>query len=109
MFVCLSLVLCAFFARSKKTPSSSQSTTHKKTTNNHPNTHQAFLKEQDDIKHIKQFIASCGTFSNLVKQAKSKQKILDKMYEAGLTPDPRVGKERAISFKVREWALSWWW
>lgn len=42
-------------------------------------------KEQDDIKHIKQFIASCGTFSNLVKQAKSKQKILDKMEAKGLT------------------------
>ena len=27
-----------------------------------------FLKEQDDIKHIKEFIASCGTYSNLVKQ-----------------------------------------
>lgn len=26
-----------------------------------------------------------GTYANLVKQAKSKQKILDKMYEAGLT------------------------
>ena len=39
-----------------------------------------------DIKHLKEFIASCGTYSNLVKQAKSKQKILDKMYEAGLTP-----------------------
>ena len=35
---------------------------------------------------MKEFIASCGTYSNLVKQAKSKQKILDKMYEAGLTP-----------------------
>ena len=34
-----------------------------------------FLKEQDDIKHIKEFIASCGTYSNLVKQAKSKQKM----------------------------------
>lgn len=34
---------------------------------------------QDDIKHLKQFIASCGTYSNLVKQAKSKQKILDKV------------------------------
>jgi ATP-binding cassette subfamily F protein 2 len=44
-----------------------------------------YQKEQDDIKHIKQFIASCGTFSNLVRQAKSKQKILDKMYAAGLT------------------------
>lgn len=31
------------------------------------------------------FIASCGTYSNLVRQAKSKQKIIDKMEEAGLT------------------------
>jgi hypothetical protein len=38
------------------------------------------------MKHLKDFIASCGTYSNLVKQAKSKQKILDKMMEAGLTP-----------------------
>eukprot|EP00899_Mesostigma_viride_P018755 jgi/Mesvir1/26881/Mv20616-RA.1 len=38
-----------------------------------------YQKEQDDIKHLKQFISSCGTYSNLVKQAKSKQKILDKM------------------------------
>ena len=38
-----------------------------------------YQKEQDDIKHIKEFIASCGTYANLVKQAKSKQKILDKM------------------------------
>lgn len=44
-----------------------------------------YEKEQDDIKHIKQFIASCGTYANAVKQAKSKQKILDKMYAAGLT------------------------
>lgn len=48
----------------------------------------AWKQEQDDIKHIKAFIASCGTFSNLVKQAKSKQKILDKMYAKGLTPRP---------------------
>jgi len=49
-----------------------------------------YEKEQDDIKHIKQFISSCGTYSNLVKQAKSKQKILDKMYAAGLTPPINV-------------------
>lgn len=52
-----------------------------------------YQKEQDDIKHLKAFIASCGTFSNLVKQAKSKQKILDKMEADGLTekviPDPK--------------------
>lgn len=48
-----------------------------------------YKKEQEDIKHIKAFIASCGTFSNLVRQAKSKQKILDKMYAAGLTEKPQ--------------------
>jgi len=49
-------------------------------------------KEQDDIKHLKDFIRSCGTFANLRIQAESKQKIIDKMVEAGLTempvPDP---------------------
>eukprot|EP00240_Pyramimonas_obovata_P002632 CAMPEP_0118957626 /NCGR_PEP_ID=MMETSP1169-20130426/62194_1 /TAXON_ID=36882 /ORGANISM="Pyramimonas obovata, Strain CCMP722" /LENGTH=759 /DNA_ID=CAMNT_0006905715 /DNA_START=70 /DNA_END=2352 /DNA_ORIENTATION=- len=55
-----------------------------------------YEKEQDDIKHIKQFISSCGTYSNLVKQAKSKQKILDKMYAAGLTPP--VAKETTFKF-----------
>lgn len=54
------------------------------------------LKEQDDIKHIKEFIASCGTYANLVRQAKSKQKILDKMYADGLTPP--VVKEKTFSF-----------
>ena len=41
------------------------------------------------------FIASAGTYANLVKQAKSKQKIIDKMEAAGLvekveTPRPLV-------------------
>jgi len=45
-------------------------------------------KEQFDIKHLKEFISSCGTYSNMVKQAQSKQKIIDKMVEAGLTPKP---------------------
>lgn len=44
-----------------------------------------YQKEQDDIKHLKEFIASCGTYANLVRQAKSKQKILDKMEADGLT------------------------
>lgn len=52
---------------------------------NEVNQMKRYKKEQDDIKHLKQFIASCGTYSNLVKQAKSKQKILDKMEAAGLT------------------------
>lgn len=45
-------------------------------------------KEQDDIAHLQDFIRSCGTFANLRKQAESKQKIIDKMVEAGLTPKP---------------------
>ncbi|KAJ3406100.1 ABC transporter ATP-binding protein arb1 [Chytriomyces hyalinus] len=44
----------------------------------------AYEKQQAEIKDIKQFIASCGTYANLVRQAKSRQKILDKMIEAGL-------------------------
>ena len=43
-----------------------------------------YKKEQDDIVKLKHFISTCGTYSNLVKQAKSKQKILDKMYADGL-------------------------
>lgn len=53
----------------------------------------AYDKQQDEIAHIKKFIASCGTFANLVKQAKSRQKILDKMIADGLVEkvqDPRV-------------------
>jgi ATP-binding cassette subfamily F protein 2 len=64
--------------------------------NNHNHNHK---QRQEDIRHIKEFIASCGTYANLVKQAKSKQKILDKMYEAGLTPDPRLNKERTFQFR----------
>lgn len=55
-------------------------------------------KEQDDIKHIKQFIASAGTYANLVKQAKSKQKILDKMEAAGLTEKPVPAPVYKFSF-----------
>jgi ATP-binding cassette subfamily F protein 2 len=59
-----------------------------------------YQKEQDDIKHIKEFIASCGTYANLVKQAKSKQKILDKMVEAGLTQP--VAREQTFQFNFPE-------
>lgn len=47
-----------------------------------------YKKQQEEIKHIKQFIASCGTYANLVRQAKSRQKQLDKMVEAGLLQPP---------------------
>jgi len=55
-----------------------------------------YKKEQEDIKHIKAFISSCGTYANLVRQAKSKQKILDKMEAAGLTE--RVELEHSYKF-----------
>jgi len=55
-----------------------------------------YEKQQDDIAHIKSFIASCGTYSNLVKQAKSKQKIIDKMEAAGLVE--KVVKDHVLSF-----------
>mmetsp|Transcript_28546 Transcript_28546/g.90974 ORF Transcript_28546/g.90974 Transcript_28546/m.90974 type:complete len:613 (-) Transcript_28546:48-1886(-) len=62
--------------------------------------HKKWQQEQADIKHLKQFIASCGTYSNMVKQAQSKQKILDKMYAAGLTPP--VTTERHFKFNFPE-------
>ncbi len=39
-----------------------------------------YYKQQEEIAAIKKFIASCGTYANLVRQAKSRQKILDKVY-----------------------------
>lgn len=56
---------------------------------NETNQMKRYQKEQDDIKHIKEFISSCGTYANMVKQAQSKQKIIDKMVEAGLTTKPK--------------------
>lgn len=43
-----------------------------------------YHKQQEEIQHIKKFIASAGTYANLVRQAKSRQKILDKMEADGL-------------------------
>jgi ATP-binding cassette subfamily F protein 2 len=43
-----------------------------------------YEKQQKEIKHIKDFIASCGVYANMVKQAASRQKMLDKMEAAGL-------------------------
>jgi ATP-binding cassette subfamily F protein 2 len=47
-----------------------------------------YKKQQAEIADIKQFIASCGTYANLVRQAKSRQKILDKMEADGLIEMP---------------------
>lgn len=57
-----------------------------------------YVKEQADIKKIKQYIASAGTYSNLVKQAKSKQKILDKMEAAGFTEKPQEESKFKFAF-----------
>eukprot|EP00009_Paramoeba_aestuarina_P002977 CAMPEP_0201508126 /NCGR_PEP_ID=MMETSP0161_2-20130828/1562_1 /ASSEMBLY_ACC=CAM_ASM_000251 /TAXON_ID=180227 /ORGANISM="Neoparamoeba aestuarina, Strain SoJaBio B1-5/56/2" /LENGTH=598 /DNA_ID=CAMNT_0047902683 /DNA_START=141 /DNA_END=1937 /DNA_ORIENTATION=+ len=64
-------------------------------TENEVNQMKQYVKQQEEIKHIKEFIASCGTYANLVKQAKSRQKILDKMEADGLIKP--VEKERPVS------------
>ncbi|EMR11291.1 hypothetical protein PNEG_00320 [Pneumocystis murina B123] len=57
----------------------------------------AYAKQQDEIAHIKKFVSSAGTYANLVRQAKSKQKIIDKMEAAGLVE--KVEQPKVISFK----------
>jgi ATP-binding cassette subfamily F protein 2 len=47
-----------------------------------------FKKQQAEIAEIKHFISTCGTYANLVRQAKSRQKILDKMEADGLIECP---------------------
>jgi ATP-binding cassette subfamily F protein 2 len=54
-------------------------------------------KETDDIKHLEEFIRSCGTYANMRIQAESKHKIIDKMKEAGLTEKPI--SDRTYDFK----------
>jgi ATP-binding cassette subfamily F protein 2 len=56
------------------------------------NTIKLYKKQQAEIAEIKQFIASCGTYANLVRQAKSRQKILDKMEADGLIEMPYEGE-----------------
>ncbi|CAG9994043.1 unnamed protein product [Clonostachys byssicola] len=64
---------------------------HKTRSENETNQAKAYTKQQEEIAHIKKFIASAGTYANLVRQAKSRQKILDKMEADGfiqpVTPD----------------------
>lgn len=59
-----------------------------------------YHKQQEEIAHIKKFIASAGTYANLVKQAKSRQKILDKMEADGLIQP--VAHEKVFSFRFPE-------
>merc|ERR1719416_114238 len=62
----------------------------------------AYEKEQSDIKHLEEFIRSCGTYSNLRKQADSKQKIIDKMKEKGLTQKPMSDPKYEFRFPKSE-------
>ena len=58
-----------------------------------------YKKQQAEIAEIKQFIASCGTYANLVRQAKSRQKILDKMEADGLLELPYEGTKPIFTYK----------
>ncbi|ROV88004.1 hypothetical protein VSDG_09172 [Cytospora chrysosperma] len=60
----------------------------------------AYTKQQDEITHIKKFIASAGTYANLVRQAKSRQKILDKMEADGFI-QPVVG-DKVFTFRFAD-------
>jgi ATP-binding cassette subfamily F protein 2 len=62
---------------------------------NDTNQMKQYEKQQEEIKHIKDFIASCGTYANLVRQGKSRQKVLDKMEAEGLIRP--VERERVVS------------
>jgi len=68
-------------------------------TENEVNQMKAYHKQQEEIAHIKKFIASAGTYANLVKQAKSKQKIIDKMEAAGLVEPVVVPKQLRFNFE----------
>ncbi|SCV72716.1 BQ2448_4253 [Microbotryum intermedium] len=67
---------------------------------NETNQMKAYQKQQDEIKHIKDFIASAGTYANLVKQAKSKQKIIDKMEAEGFIE--KVTERKPLSFNFED-------
>lgn len=56
-----------------------------------------YKKQQEEIAHHKKFIASAGTYANLVRQAKSRQKIIDKMEADGLIEPVQI--EKTFSFR----------
>lgn len=69
-------------------------------TENEVNQAKAYEKQQEEIKHIKKFIASAGTYANLVRQAKSRQKILDKMEADGFI-EP-VAADKVFTFRFAD-------
>ena len=64
---------------------------------NEINQSKAYEKQQEEIRHIKEFIAKAGTYANLVRQAKSRQKILDKMEADGFIQ--KVIQDRIFTFR----------
>ena len=60
----------------------------------------AYAKQQEEIAHIKQRIAAAGTYANLVRQAKSRQKILDKMEAEGFIQP--VHQDRIFTFRFAD-------
>lgn len=69
-------------------------------TENETNQMKAYHKQQEEIAHIKKFIASAGTYANLVRQAKSRQKILDKMEAEGFIQP--VIPDKVFTFRFPE-------
>lgn len=67
---------------------------------NEVNQMKSYHKQQEEIAHIKKFIASAGTYANLVRQAKSRQKILDKMEADGLIE--KVVPDKVFTFRFAE-------
>lgn len=73
---------------------------HKTRSEQETNQMKAYNKQQEEITHIKKFIASAGTYANLVRQAKSRQKILDKMEADGFIQP--VIPDRVFSFSFAD-------
>ena len=71
-------------------------------TENEKNQLTKWKKENDDIQHLQAFIRSCGTYKDMLIQAASKQKIIDKMKEAGLTEKPEVDPMYPFAFPSSE-------
>ncbi|RVD90405.1 uncharacterized protein DFL_001371 [Arthrobotrys flagrans] len=67
---------------------------------NEVNQMKQYHKQQEEIAHIKKFIASAGTYANLVRQAKSRQKILDKMEADGLIE--KVVPDKVFTFRFAD-------
>ncbi|KAI0168188.1 P-loop containing nucleoside triphosphate hydrolase protein [Pestalotiopsis sp. NC0098] len=57
----------------------------------------AYEKQQAEIAHIDKFIASAGTYANLVRQAKSREKQKEKILE-NLVEKPKVDREFKFRF-----------